>query len=526
MNRLKGCNRDQTILFSTSLADHLGKNHEIHAFASLIDSLDIKAFMEKYSNEGGKAYHPRIILSILLYGFHRGWHSSRELQRACEENTAMRYLVGSHQVKFRAIAEFRVKFQNEMDNVFCQSVSIVKTKKNTLGMDVKLDGTKIKSSAADDQTYLKSELETRKHDLEKEIKAYMRRGIELDKEEDALYGEDNSGYEIDPKETEKNIADFVAKQKARQKEERKKPLVPPRELEPKKDPKPVDPDQQTMFAKALKYQKIKAALDKNADLPADSKINVTDPDSRFMKRNGKISQSYNAQVVSSEGYIIAADIAEGNAENDLEQLPAMIDQAKANTKVKPEKVSTDAGYFHESSLEYLHHETIEGFIPSPEQVSKERKNETDSCFEAHYFKYDETEDEWICPENKPLTFQREQIREGKKTIVYHCKPVHCVQCRARQACCASKDDIRKGFRKLEVDSAADLKHAMIHKMKTEEAKLFYKKRGSQIEPMFGIIKQSRKFREFLLRGHKKVRVQLKIASIAFNFGKMIREGIV
>jgi len=281
-----------------------------------------------------------------------------------------------------------------------------------------------------------------------------------------------------------------------------------------------------MFAKALKYQKIKTALDKNTDLPGSAKINITDPDSLFMKRNGKISQSYNAQMVSSEGYIIAADIATGNAENDMEQLSKMIEQGRINTKVKPDKVSADAGYFHGSGLEYLHRENIEGFIPSPDQVSKERKDEKDSGFEAHYFQYDETQDEWICPQNKPLTFQREQIRDGKKTTIYQCQPIHCIKFPDRQICCMKKDDMRKGFRRLEVDEDADLKHAMIHKMKTQDAKLFYKKRGSQIESMFGIIKQSRKFREFLLRGHDKVPTQLKIASIAFNFGKMIREGLV
>ena len=144
--------------------------------------------------------------------------------------------------------------------------------------------------------------------------------------------------------------------------------MPPRELEPKKEPKPVDPDQQTMFSKALKYEKIKRALDKNSDLPETSKINITDPDSRFMKRNGKISQSYNALVaqphpcgcipyrqpvglvVSSEGYIIAADIAKENSENDLEQIPTMIEQARINTKVKPAQVSADAGFTFTQAL--------------------------------------------------------------------------------------------------------------------------------------------------------------------------------
>jgi transposase len=85
--------------------------------------------------------------------------------------------------------------------------------------------------------------------------------------------------------------------------------------------------------------------------------------------------------------------------------------------------------------------------------------------------------------------------------------------------------MRKGFRQLEVDEFADLKHAMINKMKTKEAIAVYKKRGSEIEPIFGILKQGRRFREFLCRGKQMARMHLKIASIALNFGKMVREGI-
>ena len=34
---------------------------------------------------------------------------------------------------------------------------------------------------------------------------------------------------------------------------------------------------------------------------------------------------------------------------------------------------------------------------------------------------------------------------------------------------------------------------MIKKMNSEEAKSFYKKRGSEIEPIFGILKQAKNF---------------------------------
>ncbi len=114
-----------------------------------------------------------------------------------------------------------------------------------------------------------------------------------------------------------------------------------------------------------------------------------------MKRNGKISQSYNIQVTSSEGYILAADIAEANSENDLEQLAPTLSKAESNTGTSIRTASADSGYFHSSGLEYLDSKGINGFIPSPDQVAKERKGEEDSGYEAHQFKYDEDDDSWV-----------------------------------------------------------------------------------------------------------------------------------
>ncbi len=73
-----------------------------------------------------------------------------------------------------------------------------------------------------------------------------------------------------------------------------------------------------------------------------------------MKRNGKIFQSYNIQASSSEGYIVAIDITEGNAENDLKQLVPILSQVERNVGKRIEKASADSGYFYSSSLEYLH----------------------------------------------------------------------------------------------------------------------------------------------------------------------------
>ncbi len=54
----------------------------------------------------------------------------------------------------------------------------------------------------------------------------------------------------------------------------------------------------------------------------------------------------------------------------------------------------------------------------------------------------------------------------------------------------------------------------------ELEKELYKKRKSTVEPVFGIIKQVLGFRQFLLRGLKKVNLEWQLVSCAYNLKRL------
>ncbi len=54
----------------------------------------------------------------------------------------------------------------------------------------------------------------------------------------------------------------------------------------------------------------------------------------------------------------------------------------------------------------------------------------------------------------------------------------------------------------------------------ELEKELYKKRKSTVEPVFGIIKQVLDFRQFLLRGLKKINLEWQLVSCAYNLKRM------
>ena len=57
---------NQRILFPTNIFDLLSKGHECYIYKDLIDLLDTKYVEKKYSYIGQNAYHPRLILGILI----------------------------------------------------------------------------------------------------------------------------------------------------------------------------------------------------------------------------------------------------------------------------------------------------------------------------------------------------------------------------------------------------------------------------------------------------------------------------
>ena len=212
-----------------------------------------------------------------------------------------------------------------------------------------MDGSKIKASAADDQSYLKSQLKEEQKKLRQEIQSYLKGGIEDDRKEDRLYG-DAEGPETALESSRKLLEEAARRQreKARQKfeqeereriekklskqskqdskkakedenhEKSKKPSrlqttnhkemkQPPQEPaeahvseqadEPSgqdeiEEGSPSSEEEDIIMKKAIRLQKIDRALAACEDEPDDTKINLTDPDARFMKNRGRLTNSY------------------------------------------------------------------------------------------------------------------------------------------------------------------------------------------------------------------------------------------
>jgi transposase len=142
---------DQQILLPQDMREWLPENHLAHFILDVVDALDLGAIMATYRAKGGRgraAYHPKMMVSLLIYAYCMGKPSSRKIERATYEDVAYRVIAGVQHPDHDTIADFRHQHLKALSGLFvqvlllCQQAGLVK-----LG-HVALDGTKVKADAS------------------------------------------------------------------------------------------------------------------------------------------------------------------------------------------------------------------------------------------------------------------------------------------------------------------------------------------------------------------------------------------
>jgi transposase len=355
--------QDQLLLMPPSLAEWVGEDSLARFVSELVDAMqargELAAFFARYRADGWgqAAYHPCLMLKVLLYCYAVGVRSSRRIAQALEHDIAVRYLAANQQPDFRTIANFRTGHLAAFEQLFgsvlalCREAGLAK-----LGV-VALDGRRVAANAALDQN-------RKQASLEREIAAILAEAERVDREEDAQYGIDVRGDELPEglrttagrrerltaaldllaANTERARAKQAAKIEARAEEER-------RTGKKKRGRKPKPPE-------------AVSAPDKTA--------NTTDPESRIMQSRRGWVQGYNAQAMtdSTSQVIVAQTVTQD--ENDLQQLAPMLAQVKENTGAAPQVCTVDAGYWSEPNAA-LESEEMELFIATTKDWKRKQQ---------------------------------------------------------------------------------------------------------------------------------------------------------
>jgi transposase len=445
---------DQMFLLPPDVRDWLPSNHRAWFVSQIVDDLELGEIESKYRTETGsgpRAYSPRMMLKLLVYGYCVGVRSSRKIERATFEQVAFRVLSGEQHPDHDTIADFRRDHLKEVEGLFIQVLGFCK-KAGLLKLGhLVLDGTKIKASANKSKSRSYDQVKASEEELSKKIRDMLEEAERIDREEDEVYGKGKTEEDLPPElnSDEKRLKKIrelkkQIEEEAQQEKEKIKAETLKRRAEDEKWTERTGQKIEKRYAQEPGVGK--------KPLISQSRRNPTDFDSRVMKENqtGGFIQGYNCQAVVDENQIIV--VAEAtNQNNDKALAPAMMDKVYEITGEKPEKLSADSGYFGERDLARL--EGIDCYIPPLERD------------------------------------------KGKRLIVENGENI-------------------------------TLTEQMKRKLQGSEGKAFYSKRKTIVEPVFGQVKETQNFRQFLLRGLEKVNGEWKLVSLCHNLNKLFRAGLV
>lgn len=109
MRNFKEYHPDQMLLLPPSLQEWLPEDHLAYFLSDVVEEMDLRDIYAEYdgSSGGQPAYHPQLMVKLLLYAYCIGVPSSRKIEKKTYEDVAFRVLCGGQHPDHDTIAEFR-----------------------------------------------------------------------------------------------------------------------------------------------------------------------------------------------------------------------------------------------------------------------------------------------------------------------------------------------------------------------------------------------------------------------------------
>jgi transposase len=141
---------NQSLLFPPSPRDWLPEGHLAWFVSDAVDALDLKGLLRSYrpGGKGSLAYHPRLLLKLLFYGYSTGVFSSRKIAKSVEDNIAFRVLAAGQFPNHRTICRFREQHLDHFNELFAQVVQMAKEAGLVKLGTIAIDGTRVKANAS------------------------------------------------------------------------------------------------------------------------------------------------------------------------------------------------------------------------------------------------------------------------------------------------------------------------------------------------------------------------------------------
>jgi len=496
----KDYNQNQTMLLPPSLEDLIEPNHPVRVVNQIIDRIEADVLLRQYKGGGTSSYHPRMLLKVLIYSYLCNIYSSRKMEFALKENIHFMWLSGMSRPDHNTLNRFRSeRLKDVLKEIFAQVVLLLVESGHVSLQEIYVDGTKIESRANRYTFVWGNAIKTSKARITEQLKALWEYTQMIAKDE--LQNTETTDFkEIVEEKVRQTIA--TIDQALKHKE--------------------VDPNIKKKLNYARKHwpENLKRYEQQEKILGNRNSYSKTDPGATFMRmkedymKNGQLKPGYNVQISTNNQYIV--NYSNHPNPTDTKTLPLHIEQFNKLYKGLPQAVVADAGYGSEENYGLLEKLGIEAYVKY-NYFNKDQHKEKDKITNNLY--YNKELDCYYCPMGQKMNYIGTYNRKTENVIgqqYSNYQAIRCENCPLRGTC--NKQD---GNKIMAVNqNLTHYKSKATELLKSEKGLYYRRKRGIDVEPVFGNIKYNKGFKRFWLKGIEKTEIETGLLALAHNLAKI------
>jgi transposase len=460
-------------------------------------TVDLSAFDALYDNDklGARAYHPKVLLKIVLFAYSRGLIGSRRIERACRENVQFMALSGEATPDHSTIAAFISHSPAAIQSVF-REVLLVCDAAGLIGREhFAIDRVKLPSNASKEFSGRIEELQAKVAKLDRAIDR-MLKAHEMEDASDAQGDlERHAARQID---------------KLNRQSEKIKGFL--KEAKPKLGPN-----------------------------GKERKSNVTDNESAKMKTGKGVIQGYTAVAVTDDKHQVIVEAQAHGVPQEQELLQPVLSDLQESFQdldlsdniLVEARLTADSGFHSGDNLEWLEAQHCDAYVADnlfrkrdPRFVDADKykpPKPKPTRFRPGDFSYDPSHQTCTCPAGKALYRNGSNVTiKGRSGIKFTAPKSACQACHLRANCLRDAD--QKSPRQVVFFREPENADRPIDRMKAKIdsliGRMIYSKRLGTVEPPFGNLRFHKGLDRFTLRTKNKVDGQWKLFALVHNIEKL------
>jgi transposase len=499
----KSYTTNDNLLLPPTFGDLIEEKDPVRVINRIIESVDLKALLEQYPGGGCPAYHPRMILKLLVYAYMRNIYSSRRIEEFARHDIRFMWLIGTNCPDHNTINRFRGgQLKDALRNIFAQVVQFMVEEKLVSLDTVYTDGTKIES-AANRYTFVWGKaMQTsigRIADQINELWAYA----ESVTKQELMDTAPVTYQDVTPE----KVVELVER------------------IEQALDGAGADKKviQKLRYAKKSWPQTLQRYDEQEKILDGRNSYSKTDRDATFMRMkedhmlNGQLKPAYNVQISTNKQFITNYTIHQ--SATDTGTYKQHIETFKDMYGKYPDTAVADAGYGSEENYVYAQEKGMKTFIKYNFFHKEQAKNWKNDPFRSSNFHYNPDRNCFYCPMGQAMRHigdRKQMTANGFEQTISRYQAQNCEGCPLRGSCHKAE-----GNRIIEVNHNLNkLRNREREKLMSEDGLLHRSQRPQDVEATFGNLKSNKGFKRFRLRGLRKTETEFGLLALAHNLAKI------